>query len=369
MDKTDNWVDFKDLKERITFEMVLKRYGILGRLKKSGRNLVGCCPIHRGTNPRQFSVNPERNVFNCFGNCHSGGNVLDFVAKMENIAVRDAALKLKEWFREAEPAKTKAPAAKINPERRKKGEKDEPGRREEAAAGMAEPVLEEAPGKEKGTRDGEERPKDRAEEAEKPAAINPPLNFQLKSLNPQHAFFAERGILPATAEYFGLGFCSKGMMKGRIAIPIHNEHGELVAYCGRAADPVQAEAEGKYKLPPNFVKSAVVYNLHRQTPPTQALVLVESFLSVFRLYQAGYTNAVSLLGSALSERQEELILERLAAGGRLYLMFDADDSGQNCTADCLRRLGYCAFVKAVDIGRLAKKPHLLSPDALKALLS
>jgi DNA primase len=170
-------------------------------------------------------------------------------------------------------------------------------------------------------------------------------------------------------EHFGLGFCSKGMMKGRIAIPIHNEKGELVSYCGRAPDSGLAELEGKYKLPPNFVKSAVVYNLHRQAPETEAFILVESFLSVFRLYQAGYLNALSLLGSALSERQEELILAHLGKKGRLYLMFDADESGRNCTADCLLRLGYKAFVKAVDIGGLAPKPHRLTSDQLRELLS
>ena len=341
MNKTENWVDFKELKERITLEMVLSRYGILNELKKSGNNLIGRCPIHKGSNPRQFSVDPERNIFNCFGNCQSGGNILDFVSKMENIPVRSAALKLKEWFPES--------VSEIADSPRTEGQAKET---EKPAAKKAEAKRTEP-----------------AEGTEKPGEVNPPLKFQLKSLNPEHAFFAERGILPATVEHFGLGYCSKGMMKGRIAIPIHNEKGELVAYCGRATDAGLAELEGKYKLPPNFVKSAVVYNLHRQAPETEAFILVESFLSVFRLYQAGYLNALSLLGSALSERQEELILAHLGKKGRLYLMFDADESARNCTADCLLRLGYKAFVKAVDIGRLAPKPHRLTSDQLRELLS
>ena len=111
-------------------------------------------------------------------------------------------------------------------------------------------------------------------------AINPPLTFQLKNLDSDHEFFKERGILPATIEYFGLGYCSKGMMKDRIVIPIHDDQGQLVAYCGRAVNDEQIEAEGKYKMPVNFIKSEVVYNLHRQKDP-EHLVLVESFLSVF----------------------------------------------------------------------------------------
>jgi DNA primase len=340
MNKTDNWVDFKDLKERITLEMVLSRYGIIDQLKKSGNNLVGRCPIHQGTNPRQFSVDPKRNIFNCFGNCKSGGNVLDFVAKMENVPVRSAALKLKEWFPEAVSEIADSPGEGVLVKETEKPAAKAPDNRTEAA-----------------------------EEPESPVEINPPLPFQLKSLSSEHAFFGEKGIRPATVEYFGLGFSTKGMMKGRIAIPIHNEKGELVAYCGRAVDAGLAELEGKYKLPPNFVKSAVVYNLHRQAPEAEAFILVESFFSVFRLYQAGYSNALSLMGSALSERQEELILKRLGKAGRIYLMFDADESGRNCTADCLGRLGYKAFVKAVDIGGLAQKPHRLTSDQLKELLA
>ena len=76
-----NWVDFKEIKANISLKMVLDRYGI--ELKPGGQNLVGCCPIHKGSNPRQFSVNPEKNIWHCFGNCKEGGNVLDFVAMKE----------------------------------------------------------------------------------------------------------------------------------------------------------------------------------------------------------------------------------------------------------------------------------------------
>jgi hypothetical protein len=98
-----NWVDFKVIKERVSIEMVLGLYDFLEEFKRSGKNLVGCCPIHKGSNPRQFSVDPERNIFNCFGNCKSGGNVLDFVALMEfgnkeTGSIRKAGLLIQELF-------------------------------------------------------------------------------------------------------------------------------------------------------------------------------------------------------------------------------------------------------------------------------
>ena len=96
---------------------------------------------------------------------------------------------------------------------------------------------------------------------------NEPLDYQLAKLVPDHPWFQERGIRAETIEEFGLGYNTnpRGLTGGRIAIPIHNARGELVAYCGRAVTPEQ-EAEAKYKLPDehHFKKSLEVYNLHRQ---------------------------------------------------------------------------------------------------------
>jgi DNA primase len=337
-----NWVSYQEIKDKVSMAMVLERYGLLPALKESGKNLVGCCPIHKGSNPRQFSVNLERNIFNCFGNCHAGGNVIDLVAMMEKVELRQAALLLRNWFLPS-PSDTPEQDQPAPPKPKEKAAKLV--REEKKGAGTVSPVEGE-PG---------------------PGPINPPLTFELKNLKPEHSFFTERGLAPATVAYFGLGFCSRGMMAGRIVIPIHNQVGELVAYCGRAVDAKQAE-EAKYKMPGNFLKSAVVYNLHRQAPGTDLLVLVESFLSVFWLHQAGYPHVVALMGSFLSPEHEKAIADFLGPSGRVILLFDGDESGQKCTADSLDRLGRKLFVKAVDISPYGKKPHQLDPDILKQIL-
>ena len=330
-----NWVDYKEIKTEINMKMVLEHYGCFDKFKKSGHNLVSCCPIHKGSNPRQFSVNPEKNIFNCFGNCKTGGNVIDFVALMEfgdkeNESIRKAALLIQKWFL---PGSSNAPAGADK-------EKKDPGEKPE-------------------------KPANKTEE------INPPLNFKLKSLDPQHLFFEERGVLPETVKHFGLGYCTKGMMTDRIAIPIHNENGQLVAYCGRAVKQEQIDAEGKYKLPANFLKQEVLYNLHRQkqdTPFPVVLVLVESYISVWKLYQSGCPNVVALMGSCLGETQEALIFELMGPSGKVITMFDADEDGQECTKDCLIRLGKRLFIKAVDISAYGRKPHRLSDEDLKKLI-
>src|SRR3954470_14394318 len=90
-----NWVDFKTIKQSVTLAQVLERYGV--KLKRSGKELRGRCPIHQGEGSDTFHANTEKNAFHCFS-CGAKGNVLDFVAAKEQCSVRDAALKLAQWF-------------------------------------------------------------------------------------------------------------------------------------------------------------------------------------------------------------------------------------------------------------------------------
>jgi DNA primase len=331
----ENWVDYKTVKDRVNMEMVLEKYGV--KLKKSGKSHVCCCPIHKGTNSRQFSVDLERSIWQCFGDCKTGGNVLDFTAMMEfgnkeSSSIRRAALKLKDWFL---------------PET----VKEEPSNEE--------PDTEESSGPEE-IPDTAEDPKER---------VNKPLKFELKNLDPHHKWFESRGISQETVQYFGLGLQKKGKtIPNRIAIPIHDHLGQLVAYCGRAVHKGQVKEEGKYKLPANFFKSKVAYNLHRQPKEIKVLILVESFISVWKLHQMGFPGTVALMGSQLSSSQEELIAGFLGPHKRLVCMFDADEAGRKCAEDCLIRLSKRHYVKVIDIAPYAKKPHKLTPETLHACL-
>jgi len=68
------WVNYKEIKAQVNMEQVLEHYGVLGHLREKGDNLIGCCPIHQGTNANQFHASRTKNNFMCFGNCHGGGN-------------------------------------------------------------------------------------------------------------------------------------------------------------------------------------------------------------------------------------------------------------------------------------------------------
>ena len=100
----NTWVNYKEIKARVNIGQVLEHYGVLGNLREKGDELIGCCPIHHGTNANQFHASRTKNNFMCFGNCHGGGNVIDFVVLMEGgdkengEDVRAAAIRMQEWF-------------------------------------------------------------------------------------------------------------------------------------------------------------------------------------------------------------------------------------------------------------------------------
>ena len=93
-----NWVNFADIRKRVSIEDVLLRYYRITNLKRDGTKLSGPCPVHDGESPRSFHVELDKNIWHCFSKCQGGGNQLDLVAKKENISIRDAALRLQTFF-------------------------------------------------------------------------------------------------------------------------------------------------------------------------------------------------------------------------------------------------------------------------------
>ena len=106
----------------------------------------------------------------------------------------------------------------------------------------------------------------------------------------------ERGLTLETIIDFGLGYFTgqKGMMVGRIVIPINNVKGEVVAYAGRWPGEPPDKDTPKYKLPPNFKKMQELFNLDRavKEPAVKPLVIVEGFFDVIKLHQHGYRKVV-----------------------------------------------------------------------------
>jgi CHC2-type zinc finger protein len=93
------WVDFAELRRIAPLSLILSHYGLDAELKRVGSSerLCGCCPIHKGSNPEQFVVDLQKNVWRCFGDCNRGGGSLELVAEIEHLALRDAAVLISQW--------------------------------------------------------------------------------------------------------------------------------------------------------------------------------------------------------------------------------------------------------------------------------
>ena len=315
-----NWVDFRAIKQTVTIGQVLGHYGI--KLKKSGKELRGRCPIHQGDGTDSFHANTEKNAFHCFS-CQAKGNVLDFVAAMEKCSIRDAGLKVQSWFGLAAGA-----GATQNPTK-------------------------------PDTTTGSELATDRTRDGGEP---NKPLGFVLKGIDHRHPYLAGRGVDPETAEYFGVGFYSgKGSMAGRVVIPIENERGELVAYAGRSIDGT----EPKYKVPAGFKKSQVLYNLKRAAEETDgSVVLVEGFFDCIKVTQA-VQPCVALMGCSLSDGQAAQIVAHFR---RLIIMLDGDEAGRRGAEDIVARLARKLWVRSLELAD-GTQPDQLSTNELQELLN
>ena len=339
MPKT-KFVDFKAVKAPIKIEQVLEHYGLMDKFKRGTDSLNGPCPIHGGSNPTQFRVSISKNIWNCFSECKHGGNVLDFIAKMDDVSIHAAALKAIEWFN-------------LDSEAMSAGDGDEQS--SEAPKGdttpAPKPIVKKQP----------------APPAEK-AAPNAPLKFRLDKLERSHPYLAERGLTLETIVDFGLGFCSKGMMADRIAIPIHNIKGEVVAYSGRfPGEP--SEDIPKYKLPQGFRKSQELFNIDRavKEPANKPLVIVEGFFDAIKLHQHGCRKVVALMGSTMSATQEELIRQHAKPADHVVIMLDENEAGRAGRDDIACRLSKFCFVRVHEFDQPDMEPEHLSAEQIQQL--
>lgn len=220
-------------------EMALANYGVqLHRL--DGTYIRGKCPLptHRSKSSSQsFIVNTEKNAWSCHSDSciaarggRIGGNVLDYVAAMERCSIREAALKLTDWFA---VSSSYLPPAHARPELG-----------ETWAASHA-------------------------------YSANKPLAFALSRIDSSHRYLSDRGIDLETARHFGVGYNrGSGSTAGRVVIPIHDGHGFLVAYAGRS---IIGATEPKYLFPARFRKSSMLFNLHRAVQHGTSVIVVRAF--------------------------------------------------------------------------------------------
>ena len=332
------YVDFRDIRSRITMEQVLAHYKLLDTFKRTGHTLTGVCPIHKGSNKTQFRVDLEKNLWKCFSECENGGNTLDFICKMDTCTIHDAALKACEWFA--------IPLDEV------KASSDAPATTETKSVATSKPLP--AP-----------KPEDNSP--------NPVLKFNFDNrVQREHPYLVqERGLTLETIIDFGLGYFTgdRGMMVGYILIPIRNVTGELVAYAGRWPGEPPDKDTPKYKLPAGFKKSQELFNLERviKEPTDKPLIIVEGFFDVIKLHQLGCRRVVAIMGNSLSAAQEELIRQHTSPHGHIIVMLDENPAGQVGRADIAARLSKHCFVRTHTFDQPDAEPEHLTAEEVQQL--
>lgn len=314
----------QELQDKIDIEQVISSHI---SLKRKGKNLVGLCPFHNEKTP-SFTVYPESRSFYCFG-CGAGGDVISFVRRMDNLDYIEA---------------VKAVAQ---------------------MAGMSMP--------EDGYDDTLSKQRMRLLEANREAA----RFYHACLMDPKNKealdYFLKRGLSINTIRRFGLGYApndwrelinhlkSKGFtehelvlanlarrsdkngranyydnFRNRVMFPIIDLRGNVIAFGGRVMD----DSKPKYINTSDtlvYKKSNGVFamNLAKNNNDNK-FILVEGYMDVIALHQAGFTNAIACLGTAFTNEQANL-LSRYAE--EIIICYDNDEAGKTATARALGVLG------------------------------
>ncbi len=292
-------------------------------LRRRGRTLVGLCPFHNEKTP-SFTVYPETQSFYCFG-CGAGGEIISFVRRIENIDYYEAVKSLADKCGMAMPEDGFDNTLILKRRRILEMNKE--------AARFFHTTLMSGKGK--------------------------------KALD----YYLSRGYSPATIKRFGLGYApdswdsllnhlrSLGFsreevyeadlakkkahgtsvsyydnFRNRVMVPIIDVRGNVIAFGGRVLD----DSKPKYVNTSDtlvYKKSLGVFALnYAKNANDGKLIVVEGYMDVIALHQAGFTNAVAALGTAFTPEMAKL-LSRYA--DEILLCFDNDEAGAKATSRAL----------------------------------
>jgi DNA primase len=302
------------------------------RLQKAGRYFKANCPFHNEKTP-SFYVYPDRQNWHCFGACSTGGDVISFISKKENLDFTGALRLL------AERAGVEL-------------QSDGPRRQEiktlqdanEAAALFYHSLLPNSP---RAQAYIDERGLDQQTVNDFLLGYAPP------GWNTLRDHLVSRGY--AEAQLVEAGLLVEGergpydRFRDRLIFPIRDDRGRVVGLGGRVLPGGEAESQpgAKYVNTPQtpvFDKGSLLYGLDRAREAMRqggTAVIVEGYMDVIAAHQFGHRNVVASMGTALTERQAAL-LQRFAE--RVVLAMDADEAGS------------AANLRAIQVVAAAERP-------------
>jgi len=313
-----------EIKAKIDIVDLVSEAGV--KLRHAGKNYTGFCPFHDNKHTPAFVIWPESGTWRCFGQCNEGGDIFKFVMKRDGLDFKDALQKLAD-----------------------------------RAGVKVESLQREAPQ----VKEANEHLRALLEDAI--------IYYRTQLFNNKDVLtylHQKRGLTDATIETFGLGYAPHGYdnlikhfapkgysqqelidagmlsvresdsqtsntesrsfdrFRNRIMIPIRDEQGRMAGFGARIVDPNDVPKFLNSPETPIFSKGRVLYGLDRARKPIRTAdqaVIVEGYLDVIALHQAGYENVVSPMGTALTEDQMRLLKKFTR---RIVLALDPDTAGQ-----------------------------------------
>ena len=287
-------------------------------LKKRGKNYIALCPFHVEKKP-SFSVNPDKQIFYCFG-CNQGGNVITFLMVHEKMGFVEAVKSL------AQRANISLPKKKVDIKTSQLLD------RLYYANQIATDFFQESLHKiESGKR---------ARDYFEKRGFNPPiterfsLGYAPSDWEGLVKFAKSKNVEMETLRTAGLAIQNKrgryyDRFRNRIMFPIFSLSGKTIAFGGRV---LSEEDEPKYLNSPEtpiYQKGKTLYGLNFSKEAirnTESAVIVEGYMDFITLFSAGVQNLVASSGTAFTADQARL-LSRYAK--QVYLLFDADSAGQS----------------------------------------
>jgi len=340
------WLD--ELRARVTLSGVIAR---TTRLTKAGREFKACCPFHNEKTP-SFTVNDEKGFYHCFG-CGAHGDVIRWMTDQRGLSFMDAVKELAAEAGMDVPAPD--PRAAKAAEQRDSLHDVMAAAQQWFVAGLQSPEGERA----------------RAYLAKRGFDAHTVARFGFgyapegrQALKAALAQFPEARLIEAGLRITVEGKEPYDRFRGRLMLPIEDARGRVIAFGGRILDNAKSDAPKYLNSPdtPLFDKGRTLYNLHRAGPLARQsgrLIVVEGYMDVIALSAAGIGECVAPLGTALTERQIEMLWRLVEVP---ILCFDGDTAGQRAAMRAVARaLPLLRPAHSLGIVRL---PAGLDPDDL-----
>lgn len=291
------------VREAVDVEELLRHYNA-SRIRRTGVHVRSCCPLHAGDNPSAFVFDDDKKLWYCHTGCSEGGDVFDFVQKMDGVNFRQAAELLAEMF--------------------------------EVEVDWDNETIEENPFKDEA--------KDFIAMTKRRAKGELPL-YELDAETVKVKSF--RTYSPEAIDFWGLRVAKTGVLANRLILPLEDTNKRTVGYSGRR---IKAHMNAKWKHEPSGLEMGrIVPGLGRNRESIIELgevIICEGLFDCMNLWQHGLQHTGATMAANLTDEQ---VREIQKVAFTIVLGYDNDLAGRNATRKALEKLEPIADIRILNL--------------------